>query len=596
MNEAKQAPYRSFFWGLAQVCRAAPLLFWGYICLLFAAGMTPGLTLFLISKLSLADSLSSKIIFFIVIGWGGALFVQGVSDVILAAIRLPLQEKLLARLNLMLIERANKFDSLLPFEESELHDLLHALRQGARSFPLTFVYGLAFAIRHGISLASVSLALFCVSPIASVFFLLSAIPLGIGTIIRERQGWDIALFRSNEARTMSWIAQGSLDPSVCKEIRVFHSESFLVEWYKRLSKSILFRSKKKRLRIFCQCVALSALSSIGNILFICWICFSTANQVPGSPLLILPGILLAQQSLPQFVEALGVFASPLRFFGKLRWFLSWKKQKTVSKKNYSELGGIDSIVFDNVSFVFPNGVRALKNLCIQMQGNEKWGLVGENGAGKTTFLKLLLKFYQPTTGRILINGIDLSTIDSVQWRKHFAVLFQDFAKYPLSLEENIALGDRNVLGDLSQSQKDEEKNLWSKLLLSLRPQMGTLLVKEYGGEELSGGEWQKVALIRMMIRKRKCMIFDEPTASLDPDCEHQFVKTLNSVQNSMLILTTHRLSMYPIFDKIAVFRGGSIEECGTHEQLLGIRGEYWRLYTCQVLSFQNAPPMEEVVF
>lgn len=247
------------------------------------------------------------------------------------------------------------------------------------------------------------------------------------------------------------------------------------------------------------------------------------------------------------------------------------------------------IVFQDIHFQYPGGTEeALSGTSLKINGGELLALVGENGAGKTSLVKLLLRFYDPQRGTIKVGGHDLRDMDPVDLRSKIGILFQDFAMYELSVRENVTLGrverdgdDDEVLVALEAARADW---LAKKLGNGLDAKVGRLFE---GGHDLSGGEWQRLALARLMYRDADIWILDEPTAALDPEAEAGiFAELRANLKGRMGIVISHRFSTVRIADRIAVIGDGRVQELGTHEELLALSGRYAQLFEMQAAGYR----------
>jgi ATP-binding cassette subfamily B protein len=265
--------------------------------------------------------------------------------------------------------------------------------------------------------------------------------------------------------------------------------------------------------------------------------------------------------------------------------------KILDKPSARELSQdtVPDIQFDNVSFSYPGQDKPVfQNLNLHIQRGEHVALVGENGAGKSTLIKLLLRFYRPTSGRILINGHDLQDVSLDSWYGLLATLFQDFNQYPLPVKENIQIG--------RSSQKPDQKNLAQSAEFA---GVDTMVAGyEYGWEtvldssfkkgiEPSGGQWQRIAIARAFYRQAKVLILDEPTSAIDAQAEyHIFNSIFDHYQGKTALIVSHRFSTVRRADRIIVINEGAIVEEGTHEQLIDARGSYYDLFTKQAEGYK----------
>jgi ATP-binding cassette subfamily B protein len=249
----------------------------------------------------------------------------------------------------------------------------------------------------------------------------------------------------------------------------------------------------------------------------------------------------------------------------------------------------EGIEFDNVTFSYPGGTEAaLAGLSLRIRGSELIALVGENGAGKSTLVKLLLRFYDPDQGSVRVGGVDLKDIDPDALRGRIGVLFQDYASYELTIRENVFMGrpdikvdDERVMEALQDARSDW---LVKKMPNGLDSKVGRLFE---GGHDLSGGEWQRLALARLMYRDADIWILDEPTSSLDPEAEASiFTELKENLKGRIGIVISHRFSTVRIADRIAVVADGRVTELGTHEELLAAQGRYSQLFELQAAGYR----------
>ncbi|MGH4033523.1 ATP-binding cassette domain-containing protein [Actinomycetota bacterium Odt1-20B] len=251
------------------------------------------------------------------------------------------------------------------------------------------------------------------------------------------------------------------------------------------------------------------------------------------------------------------------------------------------------VVVESVEFAYPGaGGAVLKGLDLRIPAGSSVAVVGANGAGKTTLIKLLTRLYEPDAGRITVDGRDLRTVHPDAWRRHLAVVFQDFARYPLPLSDNLAPGDPEAGADQAALERALARAGGAGLADALGQGWDTVLSRQYdGGAELSGGQWQKVALARALLAAREgtVLILDEPTANLDARAEAEFFERFLGVTHGMTtVLVSHRFSGVRRADLIYVLDGGRVSEAGTHEQLMAAGGRYARMYRLQAARFGDS--------
>jgi ATP-binding cassette subfamily B protein len=255
--------------------------------------------------------------------------------------------------------------------------------------------------------------------------------------------------------------------------------------------------------------------------------------------------------------------------------------------------------FEDVGFRYPGAERwAVRHLSFTLHAGEVLALVGENGAGKTTLTKLLARLYDPSEGRVLLDGVDLRDYDLASLRREIGVIFQDFVRYDMRFDENVGVGEiesvRGYLDDGARAQAPEaiihaaDQSLASSLLPRLPAGYRQMLGRRFDdGVDLSGGEWQKIALGRAYMRDAQVLILDEPTAALDARAEYEvFVRFSELMAGRMGVLISHRFSTVRMADRIIVLRGGEVVEEGTHEQLVGAGGLYAELFGMQAIGYR----------
>jgi ATP-binding cassette subfamily B protein len=259
-------------------------------------------------------------------------------------------------------------------------------------------------------------------------------------------------------------------------------------------------------------------------------------------------------------------------------------------------GGVPTITFERVSFAYPgHDTPVLHDLDLVLAPGESVALVGENGAGKTTMLKLLAGFYQPTAGRILVDGHDLRDLDARAWRRRLAVIFQDFTRFELSAFENVALADPDHPEARAHAEAAARAAGADAMVAGLPHGWDTVLSRAFtGGADLSGGQWQRIALARALYSARlggQVLILDEPTASLDVRAEVAlFDQLLAHAAGTTAIVVSHRFSTVRRADRIVVLADGHVVEDGSHAALMAEGGRYARLFTMQAQRFRDEVP------
>ncbi|MCE5255499.1 MAG: ATP-binding cassette domain-containing protein, partial [Spirochaetaceae bacterium] len=266
-------------------------------------------------------------------------------------------------------------------------------------------------------------------------------------------------------------------------------------------------------------------------------------------------------------------------------FLNLKDSYLLDAGGKKKIDTIEKIEFANVSFTYPNGKCALKDLSFVVEKGDVLALVGENGSGKTTLVKLMAGLYQPSAGEIIVNGVNLREIDPASYRRQISAVFQDYMEYALSLKENVTLAetsDEEFDAFLERTRQKMDLSFVDKLAGKSDEKLGL----EFGGAELSGGQWQRLAILRGLKKDNSLLLVDEPTASIDPKQEAAVFDELAGHFSGITVLVTHRLGSVRLSSKIFVLQDGRIVETGAHDDLLNRGGHYAELYNAQANMYK----------
>jgi ATP-binding cassette subfamily B protein len=245
--------------------------------------------------------------------------------------------------------------------------------------------------------------------------------------------------------------------------------------------------------------------------------------------------------------------------------------------------------FENVSFSYPGNDRlVLDGLTFRLERGQRVALIGQNGQGKTTIVKLLTRLYDPTAGRILLDGVDLREYDLEDLCRQIGVIFQDFMRYEMTAAENIAVGRIEARGDRDQIHLAAQKSRASEVVARLPKGYDQLLGRRFeGGLDLSGGEWQKIALARAYLRDAQVLVLDEPTAALDAQSEYDVFQRFSELTTGKIaLLISHRFSTVRMADEIFVLEDGRIAERGDHNRLIAVGGRYADMFELQAASYR----------
>jgi ATP-binding cassette subfamily B protein len=490
-----------------------------------------------------------------------------------------------------LLEQASKVD-LGHFDNSDWHDRLARAKRDVSWRPgdLTWsVLGLSGNIVTIVLMAGLLASLHWV---LVVLALLAAI---LSLVLERRVTAKLYEFfykETPEEREREYLGDLLVQPRTTKEIRAYVLADYLLGRHRDRSEQ-LFRQRELMYRSGTRISMLTGLVT-GTALALAYL-FVAIEGVngtidPGGVVLVIGAFTTVSGTLGNISSTFVAVDQHTTFLEDYFSFLAVGRLIPVPEPAREVPVSFEAgIEFDDVTFTYPGGTEpAVNNLSLHIRGGELIALVGENGAGKSTLIKLLLRFYDPTEGAIRIGGADLRELDPEAWRSRIGVLFQDYASYELSVRENVQMGRPGTITDdgkvLTALQDARSDWLLKKMPKGLDAKVGRLFE---GGHDLSGGEWQRLALARIMYRDADIWILDEPTASLDPEAEAAIFAELKEILRGRIgIVISHRFSTVRIADRIAVIADGKVTELGTHDELLRANGRYARLFELQAAGYR----------
>lgn len=396
-----------------------------------------------------------------------------------------------------------------------------------------------------------------------------------------------------EERRLFWELESHFNntPSIL-ELKLFQNIGYFVSLISKMLGSFIDKQKKQESRNLLKQILAIFINQLTVAIAICYFIFMVTQGVlqVGTLVFLITSIITLNQALSGLFKSTALQYQDSLFVSDFFEFLDLKSHIINPSKGLSlKLETPPEIIFDNVTFAYPNSnINVLENFSLSVQPGEKIALVGINGAGKTTLVKLLCRFYDPTSGRILINGKDLKEYDLEDWYSSMAVLFQQYANYNLKVKEGIALGRTSEPLNLEKVKHAAHLGGADDFIQNYPKKYNQMLGTQFtGGVEPSIGQRQKLALARSFYRDPAIYILDEPTSSVDAEAETKIFEKLEVLsKDKTVFLISHRFSTVRKAHKIVVIESGRIKESGTHEQLLDLNGTYHRLFHLQAKGYQ----------
>lgn len=582
----------SFIWVAKFLYSAAPVAF---LCLSVSSvlqALTAAAALVFLHNLIDGGELSANLLIGLAIGY------------ILFALVLPnafgiisslLREQVVRRSQVELVSKilqkaaAIKLDRL---ENPEYQNLLGAVTRADS----------AVLINYWLSVSDSTVAVVRLFSVAGVLFTFYwGIPLMLGLAVLPEL---IMRFRYARMQHKLWIDQSVVERRVryyselltdrdsIKEVRTYHVDEYLFDKWAEQKQSydqVQYKFERKRQMAYGtgQLVFLTAVT-VAMFVMVTWVI--DGKSTVGAFTSAVFALNYIMMSLDSLLFNLSVMQNNRLMVETTLQFLDDPELEQGQTAANEQLVAPFDITFDRVSFRYPEGDRlSLQDVSFTIRTGEKIALVGANGSGKSTLIRLLLGLSRPTSGQILINGVPLTELSLTEYRSHVTAAFQDFARYYRPVRENIAFGEVAAIGEQARIEQAAEQSGAHSFIEELEHGYHQQLGSEFaGGVDLSGGQWQKLAIARAYFRTSSCLVMDEPTAALDPVAEVEVYRQFSELaEGRTAILVSHRLGSATLADRILVLKGGQLIESGTHQELLLEDGEYKALFTAQAEWYQH---------
>ena len=518
-----------------------------------------------------------------------AVAVQSLGQRGLSLVRSLLGARLSIDINTLILEKAQTLE-LRHFEDAEFYDKLTKARREASSRPLSVVTETFQLFQNTITLVGYIVLLVQWSGLAVLGLVVAAIPATIAEVRFSSAAFRMRNWRSPEARRLNYLEYVLANDEHAKEVKLFGIGPILLQRFRELGQKFYDDDKKLAVRRAGWAWGLSLLGTGAFYASYAMMALAAAagRLTLGNMVLFVMAFRQGQQAFQSILAGIGGMYEDNLYMSNLFAYLAIEVD---APPLLLTTGGSDDkgIVFDDVGFQYPGQKGwALRHVSLRIGQKESLALVGHNGAGKTTFIKLLSRLYEPTEGRILLDGRDLRSWDREELRKRIGVIFQDFNQYQLKVRENVGLGSVDHREDDARITRAIDLGGATEVVAGLSGGLETQLGRWFkDGTELSGGQWQKVALARAFMREEAdILVLDEPTAALDAEAEHAvFERFRKLAKERTTILISHRFPTVRMADRIIVLEGGEVQEEGTHDGLVAAGGRYARLFSLQAQGY-----------
>ncbi|MDP9113407.1 MAG: ABC transporter ATP-binding protein/permease [Acidobacteriota bacterium] len=491
---------------------------------------------------------------------------------------------------LLVMKHASTLD-LQSFEDPTFYDQLERARCQSTD-RIGILKALGEALQQAITLVSLSVGVMLFSPLMFALIIVAVVPAFVSESYFASLSYSLAYSQVPLRREMDYLRDLGTKKESAKELKLFKLCDFLYERYSQINDELIGRNRSLAQRRMRSGALFLVLGSLGYYGVYAALLFRTIHGgLTLGELTFLAGALAgcSRQMQAVFSSFTDIAHQALFLTDLFGLFAVQPKIRNAVDAIPAPRAIRDGFEFRNVSFAYPGSSRLiLKDVNLRIGKGERIAVVGENGQGKSTLVKLIPRLYEPTSGKVLLDGIDLREYDIESLRREIGVIFQDFVHYDMTARENITLGSIECARDEFRVQEAARKSGASKIIDSLPHGFDQMLGKRFeDGTDLSGGEWQKFALARAYLRDAGILILDEPTAALDALAEYEvFSRFAELTKGKIAILISHRLSTVRMADRIVVLKDGEIHEEGTHHELIANGGRYASMYELQAASYR----------
>jgi ATP-binding cassette subfamily B protein len=521
----------------------------------------------------------------------GLLLIGSVTGQVRSLFDRILQTQLTNHVNSMIIRKAISLD-LRFFEDPVFYDTLQNARRQADTSALNIVNSILQMAQQSITLVSLVVLMVRFSPWLAVIGFVSAIPSFLAQSHYAERAFRAVTRRAPEARLLNYLEMLLTGNDSVKEIKLFGLGEPLLGRYQELFTRFYLEDRAIAERRTAAGLGWGLLSNIAYYGSYAWIVLRTVSGLItlGDMTMFLAVFRQSQSSIRTMLDSLNRLYESNLFLDNLMTYLELQPALVTPADGAQAPEPVRlGIEFRHVSFRYPGSdFDVLRDINLFIHPGEHIALVGLNGAGKTTMIKLLTRLYDPSEGQILLDGVDLREYDLSSLHQRFGVIFQDFVRYQFTVRENIGFGQVDALDDANRIAEAADRGGATQVIKNLPHGYDTMLGRRWEkGQELSGGQWQKIALARAFMRKAEVLVLDEPTASLDAEAEYDIFRRFGELMEGRIaVLISHRFPTVRMADRIVVLSEGRIIELGSHAELMCLDGAYARLFNLQAKGYR----------
>lgn len=507
----------------------------------------------------------------IIVIWGVSMLLPNLLDPLISYLQSHINQLVTHQLVGRIIAKNASFNGLQVYDSAEVQDTTAVLKSQSRFRPTNFSVSLVSAIREGVTVLALSAMLFSIQWWIPIVVLLTAIPLAYINFRVASFSWKALMQSGKHSRLMDYFSSLSFLREAQKDSHLFNAYGLIINKYNTAFTHVYDELKKAEFKTFIQPIPFQVVSVIviGIVLYSLYEQSQTAAITVASVVVLLQSIFMLNSRMDRFIQYSAMLYETLDYFDN---YFSFLATSDALKDGTLDIEQIRSLEFVQVSFKYPNtDTYILKDISFYATAGESIAIVGHNGAGKSTLVHLICRFWDVTEGQILVNGQDIRLYKVSALRDCIGAVFQDFFKFNMSIKDNIAFGH-----DLTLSADVVKQALQLPDAVS----MDTLIGKSYDGIELSGGQWQKLAILRGLNANSSMIILDEPTSAIDPKAEVKLYEDFKSLTKGKLsFMITHRLGSVNGVDRILVIDEGRLVQDDTPIKLKnspGVFKELWR--------------------